>query len=146
MGPSGAVHGRPLADQLPFNALELMGVLVPPSHTAPYLRSWNRSRYHLPERLGQLQENLLKFEKMVHCFLKSSDESSEVPFLLSLVLAFGNYLNGGKNEKRLGRADGFHVELLGRPGGLDLVNDAQGRRLKGLKGFESYQTQETSAS
>ncbi|CAE7944907.1 Fmn1, partial [Symbiodinium sp. KB8] len=58
--------------------------------------------------------------------------SVEIPFLLSLVLAFGNYLNGGKNEKRLGQADGFHVELLGRPGGLDVVNDAQGCNLRQL--------------
>ena len=100
------------------------------------LSSWE-FLYQLPERLSQLQENLLKFEKMVKCFMKcfskeelKEERPSELPFLLSLVLAFGNYLNGGKNEKRLGRADGFHVELLGRPGGLDLVNDAQGRRFE----------------
>lgn len=84
--------------------------------------------YNLPDRLSQLQDNLQRFEKMVRCFLTSV----EIPFLLSLVLAFGNYLNGGKNEKRLGQADGFHVELLGRPGGLDVVNDAQGCNLRQL--------------
>jgi len=89
--------------------------------------------YNLPERLAQLQENLLRFERMVHSFLTST----EIPFLLSLVLAFGNYLNGGKNEKRLGRADGFHVELLGRPGGLELVNDTQGRNVRQLI-FETF--------
>jgi len=89
--------------------------------------------YNLSERLAQLQENLQRFERMVRCFLTST----EIPFLLSLVLAFGNYLNGGKNEKRLGRADGFHVELLGRPGGLDLVNDTQGRNVRQLI-FETF--------
>jgi len=84
--------------------------------------------YSLPDRLSTLQENLQRFEKMVHCFLTSA----EIPFLLSLVLAFGNYLNGGKNEKRLGQADGFHVELLGRPGGLDVVNDGQGCNVRQL--------------
>lgn len=89
--------------------------------------------YNLSERLAQLQENLQRFERMVRCFLTST----EIPVLLSLVLAFGNYLNGGKNEKRLGRADGFHVELLGRPGGLDLVNDTQGRNVRQLI-FETF--------
>ncbi|CAJ1401208.1 unnamed protein product, partial [Effrenium voratum] len=91
--------------------------------------------YNLPERLSHLQENLSRFERMLHSFL----HSKEIPFLLSLILAFGNYLNGGKNEKRLGRADGFHVELLGRPGGLDQVNDSQGRNVRQLI-FDVYCT------
>jgi len=41
-------------------------------------------------------------------------------------------LNGGKNEKRLGQADGFHIELLGRPGGLDAVKDPRGKDVREL--------------
>jgi hypothetical protein len=82
--------------------------------------------YNLPERVNHLQDNLDRFEQMVHCFRTSQ----ELPTLLGLVLAFGNYLNGGKNEKRLGQADGFHIEMLGRPGGLDVVNDPQGRNVR----------------
>jgi len=55
-----------------------------------------------------------------------------LPSLLGLVLAFRNHLNGGKNEKRLGQADGFHIEMLGRPGGLDVVKDSQGRDVRQL--------------
>jgi len=84
--------------------------------------------YNLPERVNHLQQNLDRFEQMVHCFTTSQ----ELPSLLGLVLAFGNYLNGGKNEKRLGQADGFHVEMLGRPGGLDVLNDSQGRNVRQL--------------
>jgi hypothetical protein len=84
--------------------------------------------YNLPDRINHLQANLDRFEQMVHCFRTSQ----ELPSLLGLVLAFGNYLNGGKNEKRLGQADGFHIEMLGRPGGLDVVNDPQGRNVRQL--------------
>jgi hypothetical protein len=65
---------------------------------------------------------------MVQCF----HNSKELPSLLAIVLAFGNHLNGGKNEKRLGQADGFHIELLGRPGGLDVVNDPRGKNVREL--------------
>jgi len=84
--------------------------------------------YNLPERVNHLQENLDRFEQMVHSFRTSKELSS----LLAVVLAFGNYLNGGKNEKRLGQADGFHIEMLGRQGGLDVVNDTQGRNVRQL--------------
>jgi len=87
----------------------------------------------LPERLDMISQNLEAFELMVQCF----HTSDELPTLLGMVLAFGNYLNGGKNQRRLGQADGFHIEALGRPGGLDVVNDSKGKNIRQMI-FESY--------
>lgn len=87
----------------------------------------------LPGRLESLSLNLELFERMVQSF----HTSQELPTLLGIVLAFGNYMNGGRNEKRLGQADGFHIEALGRPGGLDVVNDPQGRNIRQLI-FKTY--------
>ena len=84
--------------------------------------------YNLPDRIDSLRDNLDRFEQMVHCF----QTSQELPHLLSTVMAFGNFLNGGKNEKRLGQADGFHIEALSRPGGLDAVKDTKGRDVREL--------------
>jgi hypothetical protein len=86
----------------------------------------------LPERLEHLRQGLNHFEAVVHCFR----ESEELPFFLGLVLAFGNTLNGGKNEQRLGRADGFHIEALSRQG-FDAVNDSQGNNIRQMI-FEVY--------
>jgi hypothetical protein len=91
------------------------------------LSTWGFLR-GLPDRIGTLMQQVDKFDGMVRCFRNSE----ELPSLLACVLAFGNYLNGGKNEKRLGRADGFHIEALGRPGGLDVVNDPQGGNIRQL--------------
>jgi len=82
----------------------------------------------VPEKLNTLTGDIQQFEQMVQCF----HSSKELPSLLSLVLAFGNYLNGGKNQKRLGQADGFHIEALGRPGGLDVVRDPEGNDVRKL--------------
>jgi len=82
----------------------------------------------LPDRIAVLKANSDKVEAMIRCF----SQAQELPTLLGLILAFGNYLNGGKNQKRLGQADGFHLEALGRPGGLDVVNDPQGQNVRQL--------------
>jgi len=82
----------------------------------------------LPDRVDTLARSLDLFDQMVLCFRSSEG----LPPLLGLVLAFGNFLNGGRNQKRLGQADGFHVEALGRPGGLDVVNDTRGRNIRQL--------------
>lgn len=86
-----------------------------------------------PEEVEFLTRGFDLFERMVACFR----DSQELPFLLSLVLAFGNCLNSGKNQKRLGRADGFHIEALSRPGGLDVVNDPAGQNIRHLI-FKEY--------
>lgn len=80
----------------------------------------------LSETRAMHEANVLKFAAMLDSF----SSSSELPWILGLVLAFGNHLNGGKNEKRLGQADGFHIEALGRPGGVDVVKDPQGRNVR----------------
>jgi hypothetical protein len=87
----------------------------------------------LHEQVQHLQKGLQAFESMVRCF----GESTELPFFLALILAFGNTLNGGKNQHRLGQADGFPVDVLGRPGGLDVVNDGKGKNVRQLM-FETY--------
>lgn len=58
-------------------------------------------------------------------------------FLLSLLLAFGNYLNGG--NARTGQADGFHVELVaGRfKSGFNDVKDPFGNDVRQLV-FDTY--------
>jgi hypothetical protein len=91
------------------------------------LSAWGFIR-GVTDRIDTLKLNVDQFDAMVKCFLNSE----KLPSLLGIVLAFGNYLNGGKNEKRLGRADGFHIEALGRPGGLDVVNDPQGGNIRQL--------------
>jgi len=96
------------------------------------LRCWS-FLLSLPERLDTIDQNLDAFERMVQCF----HASEELPAVLGLVLAFGNYLNGGKNQRRLGQADGFHIEALGRPGGLDVVNDSKGKNIRQMI-FSSY--------
>jgi len=89
----------------------------------------------LPEIMELLRGGLREFEAVVRCFR----ESRELAFLLGLVLAFGNTLNSGRNQQRLGQADGFHVEALGRPGGFDVVNDAHGKNIRQII-FETYFT------
>jgi len=45
-----------------------------------------------------------------------------VPFVMGLLLALGNYLNGGS---RIGRADGFNLDTLTK---LDMVKDTKGKK------------------
>eukprot|EP00931_Biecheleriopsis_adriatica_P056178 TRINITY_DN33289_c0_g2_i1.p1 TRINITY_DN33289_c0_g2~~TRINITY_DN33289_c0_g2_i1.p1 ORF type:complete len:1469 (+),score=303.51 TRINITY_DN33289_c0_g2_i1:14-4420(+) len=126
MPPAAASEGKP--EPFRWDPLEqYMEELSQVPACSMRLSCWAFLRT-LPDRLQQLQSNLDRFEQMVRCF----HDSQELPCLLGLVLAFGNYLNGGKNEKRLGQADGFHIELLGRPGGLDVVNDPTGKNVRSL--------------
>lgn len=127
--------GREGEEPVPFQwdnlELYMEGLAVVPACGAR-LRCWSFLA-SLPERLDTINQNLEKFEQMVNCF----HTSKELPTLLGLVLAFGNYLNGGKNQRRLGQADGFHIEALGRPGGLDVVNDPKGKNIRQMI-FSSY--------
>eukprot|EP00929_Paragymnodinium_shiwhaense_P004186 TRINITY_DN10493_c0_g1_i3.p1 TRINITY_DN10493_c0_g1~~TRINITY_DN10493_c0_g1_i3.p1 ORF type:complete len:1477 (+),score=471.30 TRINITY_DN10493_c0_g1_i3:132-4562(+) len=57
---------------------------------------------------------------VVQCF----KESEMLPTVLGLILAVGNYLNGGTNR---GQADGFELEALTK---LDSVKDADGKDVR----------------
>jgi len=76
----------------------------------------------LPERIQMCMENVEVFEKTVDCFR----ESDTLPLLLEVLLAIGNYLNGGT---RLGQADGFNVEALAI---FDSVRDQDGKDVRHL--------------
>jgi hypothetical protein len=65
------------------------------------------------ERAAGLAQGLIEFQRVEDAILASQ----QLPRLLSLVLAAGNYLNGGTGR---GRADGFDLETLGK---LDGVKD-----------------------
>mmetsp|Transcript_31501 Transcript_31501/g.60886 ORF Transcript_31501/g.60886 Transcript_31501/m.60886 type:complete len:1195 (-) Transcript_31501:458-4042(-) len=65
------------------------------------------------ERAAGLSHALVEFQRLVDAF----KTSEALPHLLSLVLAVGNYLNGGTSR---GQADGFDLEALGK---LDGVKD-----------------------
>lgn len=89
------------------------------------LEAWEFVR-GFPEQLEIYESQVAKFAAMVQCFAASTVLSK----LLGLVLNFGNYLNGGNS--RLGQADGFNIEILGRPGGLDSMNDPKGKNIRQL--------------
>lgn len=82
----------------------------------------------LSDRLELLEDNITNFEDV----LSSIRESKSLVKLLSLVLSFGNFLNGG--NARLGQADGFHIEVLaGRySAGLNSVKDPDGKEIRHL--------------
>jgi len=65
------------------------------------------------ELAAGLSHALVEFQRVVDAF----KASEALPHLLSLVLAVGNYLNGGTGR---GQADGFDLETLGK---LDGVKD-----------------------
>lgn len=67
-------------------------------------------------------ESLKRFKGVVECFKRSES----LPALLGLVLAVGNYLNGGSER---GQADGFDLETLGK---LNAVKDAEGKDVRHL--------------
>merc|ERR1712048_1396968 len=71
-------------------------------------------------------EKLTRLENILDCF----KASRALPALLGKVVDFGNHLNAG--DARLGQADGFHVEALGRPNGLDAVRDPEGNDVRQL--------------
>merc|ERR1719210_960876 len=91
----------------------------------------------LPLEVHGYETKLQLFENMVDAFRKSKT----LPSFLSLVLAFGNYLNGGKkNDGRLmGQANGFHIDMFGsgEGGELDKLKDFQGKNLRQLL-FKTY--------
>jgi len=72
------------------------------------------------ERQETYCRNLQQFEAIVQCFT----ESDFLPSILGIVLAVGNYLNGGTNR---GQADGFDIETLNK---LEAVKDAQGKDIR----------------
>merc|ERR1712060_394447 len=80
---------------------------------------WNFTRTY-GERHQSYIEALRDFVTIVECF----QESSNLPLMLGLVLAVGNYLNGGTNR---GQADAFDVETLGK---LESIKDAQGKDIR----------------
>ena len=69
----------------------------------------------------QTYETALRdFLQVVECF----QESEKLPDLLGLILAVGNYLNGGTNR---GQADGFDLESLAK---LEGIKDATGKDIR----------------
>eukprot|EP00929_Paragymnodinium_shiwhaense_P067325 TRINITY_DN3389_c0_g1_i2.p1 TRINITY_DN3389_c0_g1~~TRINITY_DN3389_c0_g1_i2.p1 ORF type:complete len:1660 (-),score=346.41 TRINITY_DN3389_c0_g1_i2:293-5272(-) len=66
------------------------------------------------ERAVSYATALADFQQMVDALL----QSGTLPRLLAMILAIGNYLNGGTNR---GRADGFDLETLAK---LDTIKDA----------------------
>jgi len=75
-----------------------------------------------------------RYQRALDDFLdvvESFQQSSELPKLLGLILAVGNYLNGGTNR---GQADGFDIETLGK---LEGVKDAAGKDIRQFI-FEIY--------
>lgn len=87
-----------------------------------------------------LEDPIQRFTKLVDCFR----ESQELPRLLSMTLACGNFLNGDgpsqfqaskkpnqRAQYQRGQADGFHLDLLGDAGtGLDGLNDGEGWNIR----------------
>ena len=65
---------------------------------------------------------LRDFLQVVECF----QESDILPCLLGIILAVGNYLNGGTNR---GQADGFDIESLAK---LEGIKDATGKDIRPL--------------
>ena len=63
---------------------------------------------------------LSDFLQVVECF----QESEMLPTLLGIILAVGNYLNGGTNR---GQADGFDIESLAK---LEGIKDATGKDIR----------------
>merc|ERR1719223_2544987 len=63
------------------------------------------------EKQETCEKALLEFEEMVDAFRSAT----QMPALLGLVLATGNYLNGGTSR---GQADGFDVETIAKLEGV----------------------------
>eukprot|EP00747_Dinoflagellata_sp_TGD_P072411 gnl/TRDRNA2_/TRDRNA2_157466_c4_seq2.p1 gnl/TRDRNA2_/TRDRNA2_157466_c4~~gnl/TRDRNA2_/TRDRNA2_157466_c4_seq2.p1 ORF type:complete len:431 (-),score=102.58 gnl/TRDRNA2_/TRDRNA2_157466_c4_seq2:310-1569(-) len=74
------------------------------------------------DRCDQYVEGLTQFQGIAECFRKSK----ELPSLLGLILAVGNYINGGTDR---GQADGFDLDVLGK---LETIKDARGKDLRDL--------------
>ncbi|CAJ1330220.1 unnamed protein product, partial [Effrenium voratum] len=72
------------------------------------------------EQQAAYDSALKAFLSVVECF----QESEMLPVLLGLILAVGNYLNGGTNR---GQADGFDLETLGK---LEGIKDAAGKDVR----------------
>jgi len=66
------------------------------------------------ERVSVCAAGLSDFQQVQDAILKSKS----LPRLLSLILAVGNYLNGGNNQR--GQADGFDLETITK---LDAIKD-----------------------
>jgi len=66
------------------------------------------------ERVSTYAAGLADFQQIQDAILKSKS----LPRLLSLILALGNYLNGGNSQR--GQADGFDLETIGK---LDSIKD-----------------------
>ncbi|CAE7905264.1 capu, partial [Symbiodinium microadriaticum] len=74
------------------------------------------------EQHSSYDQALRDFLSVVECF----QESEMLPNLLGIILAVGNYLNGGTNR---GQADAFDLETFGK---LEGIKDAAG---KGIRHF-----------
>lgn len=83
------------------------------------LDCWDFVRAYV-DRYNSYSEALSQFDQMMEAIL----DSTQLPPMLGLVLAVGNYLNGGTNR---GQADGFDIETLGK---LDSIKDAEGQDIR----------------
>jgi len=95
------------------------------------LDCWSFARTYQERRL-HYYESLRRFEEV----LNSIRSSTALPSLLGLILAVGNYLNGGTDR---GQADGFDLETLSK---LHMLKDQQGKDLRHLI-LDSYFNQQS---
>lgn len=89
---------------------------------AQRLELWGFAR-QVPAEVRFYQEKVDKFNAIMDGVLNSK----ALPQFLELVLAFGNYLNGGNS--RLGQADGFDLDMTPK---LETVKDASGIEIRSL--------------
>ena len=59
-----------------------------------------------PDKLGEVAKKLDNLKMTIDALMKNS----EIKKILGIILAFGNYMNGGNKQK--GQADGFNLDIL----------------------------------
>lgn len=59
-----------------------------------------------PDKLGEVAKKLDNLKMTIDALLKNED----IKKILGIILAFGNYMNGGNRQK--GQADGFNLDIL----------------------------------
>lgn len=99
------------------------------------IECWSFTRGY-QERARVYKQALTDFHAVIECLLNSQS----LPALLGLILAVGNFLNGGTNR---GRADGFSLDSIPK---LESVKDPNGKDVRDyifrvfFLGKDSYKT------
>ena len=63
-------------------------------------------RSTFPDKMGEVSKKLDNLKMTIDALIKSD----EIRNILGIILAFGNYMNGGNKQK--GQADGFNLDIL----------------------------------